>query len=331
MGPGGGILLAAAFFNRAAIDGSVPMFVFGAPVRGSGKSLLAKVVSVITTGRLPSMLSAPDDGEEMRKTLVSIGLAGDPYVVFDNVEGSFRSKHLSAAITAEMIQGRLLGVSKQVRMPFRAVLVVTGNNLAFRGDLVRRILLCDQDPQMQNPEDRAGFRYDPLLDHVRSKRRDLVVAALTVLKAHALAGRPREGARWGSFEPWDDVVRAALIWAGWTDPLETRERLREDMDEDVRAIREFHGAWFQAFHDMPQTAARAIQFAFSEQPEQSEGALANALAGLLPASYGLQRPSVKSLGSKLSTLRDRVVCGKKLVKHGKDRNGAILWAVIPAE
>ena len=60
----------------------------------------------------------------------------------------------------------------------------TGNNLAFRGDLAVRALLCRLDAKVEQPE--RHFRIDDLKAYIIEHRRELVTTALTILRAYVL-------------------------------------------------------------------------------------------------------------------------------------------------
>lgn len=53
-----------------------------------------------------------------------------------------------------------------------------------------------------------------------------VAAALTILRAHHVAGSPAQGTSLGSFADWSRRVRDALIWLGEADPCETMDGMR---------------------------------------------------------------------------------------------------------
>ena len=127
----------------------------------------------------------------------------------------------------------------------------------------------------------------------------------------------------GSFEDWDNIVRSALIWAGWPDPLEGRQRIRDDADEDLQIIRELHAAWFAAFGDPGGTVADAIQRAECDEELQA------ALAALSSARSG-KGLNPRSIGNRLSALQKRIVDGRKLVKAAA-RSRAAVWRVVSAE
>ena len=70
---------------RPMIDGPVPLALFDKPQQGTGASLLAEVISVITTGRAAAMMTARKDDEEWRKAITSLLLRGQLVAVIDNI------------------------------------------------------------------------------------------------------------------------------------------------------------------------------------------------------------------------------------------------------
>lgn len=96
---------------------------------------------------------------------------------------------------------------------------MTGNNLRLKGDLTRRAIVSRLDAKMENPEERE-FDFDAV-DEVRRDRPQLVMDALTLLRAFDAAGQPVKPKAFGSFEDWSRV-RGALMWLDMPDPLETR-------------------------------------------------------------------------------------------------------------
>lgn len=57
--------------------------------------------------------------------------------------------------------------------------------------------------------------------------------------ATASIGRPDDSARlppWGSYEPWSDLIRGAIVWAGMPDPRGACEQLHTaNADERLAA------------------------------------------------------------------------------------------------
>ena len=78
----------------------------------------------------------------------------------------------------------------------------------------------------------------------RRDRGELVVAALTILRAHALASWPTVPGRaaLGSFEDWDRFVAGAIVFAGGADIVtlldktRTADPERDDLAEVLRML-----------------------------------------------------------------------------------------------
>ena len=309
---------------RAAIDGCTPLFAIRATTPGSGKGLLAAAACLIGSGREPTLFMVTSDEEEMRKRIMTVSLMGAPAVSIDNVEGVLGSAVLAAALTTREISDRLLGFNRMATVPVRAVWFATGNGLSFKGDLGRRVVPVDLDPRVEHPEDRE-FEITDLLAHVRVERPRLVVAALTILRAFSLAGRPRHpGSPLGSFEQWDHLVRGAVIWLGFADPCAGRERVREGSDVDLETLRTILAAWKEVYGEKPVTVAKAVEMAFG-------GTAANPLRAALtladPGSDGRSANS-RTIGDNFRRWRGRIVGGLALETDGKGHGGGARWKVV---
>lgn len=235
---------------RVAIPGPVPLFVVGARDAGTGKTLLANIAAIIGTGFEAPTITPWDSPEEGRKTMLALAMSGDPVGLIDNYPTTrgLGDEALDAALTSGMVRGRILGESRIITVPWETVLFVTGNNISYAGDTARRSIPIDLDAQVENPEERTGFRHDPIKPWVVEQRKKLVVAALTVLRAYHVAGRPAQGlSRLGSFEEWSDLIRSAIVWTGHPDPCEGRKEIREQGDPTREALctllRRWHETW----------------------------------------------------------------------------------------
>lgn len=305
---------------RPAIDGPCPMFAIRATAPGTGKSLLADVMSTIATGRVAARMTSPRDDEESRKRILAVGLESLPIVLIDNVDTVLGSQSLAAALTSTVFSDRLLGLSKTVTVPLRAVWLATGNQLRFKGDVGRRVVPIDLDAGVEHPEDRDGFRHENLVEWVREHRGELVSAALTILRAYHVAGRPKHGKPpKGSFEEWDALVRSALVWATAEDPLEGCERVRADADADLEALREALRVWFAECGTTPLTAAEVIERAKDGTDLQA------ALSSL--SKCNPSRLSTRRLGYALRGHEGRIASGLSFHKNGMTRTGVAQWAV----
>ena len=116
-----------------------PLFGIGAPTPGTGKSLLADVVSIICTARQAAVMSIGDDAAGLEKRLGAVLIAGDNFVNIDNLSVPLESDLLCSIATEPEVLIRVLGVSKRSKITTRTLVVLTGNNLTIRGDLIRRV------------------------------------------------------------------------------------------------------------------------------------------------------------------------------------------------
>jgi putative DNA primase/helicase len=88
-------------------------------------------------------------------------------------------------LTQDEVSIRVLGLSKNVDVATNSTIFATGNNLEIVGDLSRRSLLCSLDAGVKQPWPRE-FNVD-VITEVRTKREELVVAALAILRAWHVA------------------------------------------------------------------------------------------------------------------------------------------------
>jgi hypothetical protein len=302
---------------------SAPMFGFTAPLRGSGKSLLADVVSLIATGRDAAVMSQARSSEEDKKRLLSILLHGDPIVVIDNVERDIFGDALCSILTQSTYQDRVLGENTMVSVPTNAMFIATGNNLTFRGDMLTRALLARIDPRCEHPEERK-FAGD-LRQHVREHRGELVCAILTILRAYHVAGCPDQGLKpFGRFEEWSNLVRSTLVWLGEADPCITREEIEME-DPDRRGLETLLEAWFAAYADGPLTITEALE----DVEVNKDNALIKAVGQALSEVAGDRggKPSAKRIAWYFRQKANKIVNGRKIEKAGNNGHKVAQWRV----
>ena len=260
---------------------TAPAFAFDAPVQGAGKTLLASCVGALALGRAPEIWPhvAGRDDEETRKRLFTALRSGAAALVWDNVTGVLDSAALAAALTAPVLIDRVLGKSESQALPNRALILLTGNNLALAGDMPRRVIPCRIDPVSATPFARS-FAHDPLAA-VLADRMALIAAALTVIRGALTAPPPPPDGRTASFDAWDDLVRRAVRWAGgalspgdYGDPMDLicdaqgKDPEQEALGALLTALRDLFGEdWFSA-REAVQAAARAAGNPLAGRAEQ---------------------------------------------------------------
>ena len=313
----------------------VPMHVFSAYTRGTGKSYLADVISAVAMGqRCPAMSFSPDDPKENEKKLNGALLDGATLVSLDNVNGGLGGDLLCQAVERPILRLRKLGASGNFDVENCITLLATGNNLQVCGDMSRRVLVSNMDAQMERPETRE-FTGKPV-DAVLADRSKYVSAALVIVRAYVRAGRPSPRPALASFEDWTRLVPSALVWLGCADPLESVKHAVED-DPERAEQKEAMALWEAAYGYGPLTLRDAIMEAEQRVPGTdadgdpsiyggSAGAmrhpeLADALKRI---SRGRVAIDGRRLGSWFSGIKGKIVDGRRFVIDGETR-GSNRW------
>jgi hypothetical protein len=220
----------------------------GAPMPGSGKTLLATVLRIIHGGVFrPEM---PADDEELRKVVTTIlDVTTGPVAHIDNVSGVLRSSTLAALLTSAVWEDRRLGSQTMVSATNDRLWVLTGNNVTLGGDLVRRTVWVTIDPGCPEPHLRTGFAIEDLESWTRRRRGDLLHALLVLIRAWVAAGRKAERKGSDSYAQWIGVVDGILTCAhvaGTFSGVESAQQSLGSDDDDwadfLEPVREEFGA-----------------------------------------------------------------------------------------
>jgi hypothetical protein len=210
-----------------------PCFWYSAQYAATGKTTLSSFPATITHGAEPAIRTWLSNGEELRKTLFASLLVGDRSLIFDNVPGGnkVRSAELCAFVTAPTWGDRKLGVSEIPKLPNKAVVALSGNNITPVSDLARRSLVIRLNANM-TPQalKQRTFRITNLDSHVQEHRVELLMAALTVIKGHQQSGHVSPLQPLPSFVEWSVLVRDALLWLGMADPCDTQSETDDETD-----------------------------------------------------------------------------------------------------
>ncbi len=219
---------------RGALLPAVPMHIVTAPQPGTGKSYLLDIAAVIATGeRCPVIAVAPKE-EETEKRLAGAALSGLSIIALDNVSDTLKGDFLAQVTERPILQIRALGGSAITRIANTFTVFANGNNVSATADLVRRTLRCGLDADVENPEERE-FTEDPLAK-VLADRGKYVAACLTIARAFLSDPEAKRCRRLPSFPAWSDLVRSALVWLTWPDPVASMDMSRaEDPTRQARA------------------------------------------------------------------------------------------------
>jgi len=240
---------------RPMILGPRPLYVFDAPAhggQGTGKTLLAKAIAAIVTGK-PEITPWPDDPKEMPKLILSKLMKAVPFVLFDNIIGTVRAKDLAACATSEYWTGRLLHTNTSPRVAQTTTWVLTLNGASYNADIARRALTVRLDRKYR-PKLEPDFEIDYLIPWVTQNRAKIIRACLILARAWVIAGRPRDpDPVHPSFEAWSHVTGGILAHAGLRG---VATALQESKDRNSETVE--HGAfvdrWYAHFGTGPATA-----------------------------------------------------------------------------
>jgi hypothetical protein len=322
-------LLTAAV--RAVLPTS-PGFAYDAPVQGSGKTLLARCIGVLTQGSEPSVWphTSGTSDEEVRKRIFTVLCSGARVLIWDNVLGVFDSAAIASCLTSPTYTDRILGKSNSDTVPNRTMLLLTGNNIQFQGELPRRILVSRIDPETDKPFARE-FSLDPFT-FCQANRQEMIAAALTLIRAFLTHGCRRQiKGRLASFEDWDQWVRRTVIFADELRPATFGDVIEavtanQAADPEREALLNILIAWYAVFGSSPVHAADVVAKAYALEAawDSPEKALKEALAEL--PFREPQKINSKSLGRYLGFRKDRHVGGYCL-RSGPKVQDKQTWSV----
>ncbi len=298
-----------------------PMTHVRAHMVGSGKSYLCELIAAVATPQRGTPTTFPADDEECRKLLLAELLRAPAVIEFDNLTSDLvPHKSLCTALTSEHMSGRILGVSKTATVNTRTLFLSSGNNVGPVQDMARRCITIHLDPGCEVPAART-FARPNLVRDVLHERGRYVSAALTIIRAWVVAGRPKSLCKsLAGFEEWSDHCRQPLLWLGLEDPTESVFlAMNEDPD------RETLGRILSAWQDVFGTKAAMVRDAVNSNSEFNDAhvELREVLRDIADERGQINR---RRLGWWIKRQAGRIVDGRRFVR-GVSRRSAETWQV----
>ncbi|WP_194270022.1 hypothetical protein [Candidatus Methylospira mobilis] len=257
-----------------------PMIHVRAHMVGSGKSYLCKLITAFATPQRGTPTSFPADDEECRKLLLAELLRAPAVIEFDNLTGDLLPhKSLCTALTSEYMSGRILGVSKTATVVTRSLFMSSGNNVGPIQDMARRCITINLSPECEIPAARSFQRPDLVREVLRERGR-YVSAALTLVRAWIVAGRPMTDCKsLASYGDWSNLCRQPLMWLGCADPTASVfEAMAEDPDRET--LSRLQTAWLAVFGKRPAMIRDAVNQSLFGHDESIElGEVLHDIAG----------------------------------------------------
>jgi hypothetical protein len=310
---------------------TAPLHAASAPVAGTGKSFLWDIADAISAGqrRMP-VIAAGRDEAETEKRLVAQLMNGTPLFSIDNVNGELGGDFLCQAVEQHVLELRVLGLSKIVRVEAGGFTIyASGNNLQVCGDLCRRAITSRLDPRMERPHMRQ-FKQNPI-DKILADRGKYIAACLTICRAYIVAGRPKRADRLASFEGWSDLVRSALIWLGKADCVDSMELIHSE-DPERAVLVEVLQCWVAEtgvgqYHrttlaSLVETAEAKVDGSFELKNPELNAALRSAVSQI---NGGGSKLDATTLGRWCRKYKERIIGGFFLTNQPSDKGVATWW------
>jgi hypothetical protein len=300
------------------------MGVFSATNPGSGKTKLAKMLTVLHGGVLRGEM--PRDDAELGKSITAALMdTTAPIVVFDNLAGVVKSPKLDALLTTSTWTDRWLGQNKSVTAPNDRLWIATGNNAQFGGDLGRRIAPVHLSPPSANWHEHK-FQIKDVEAWMAEHRGEYLAAILTIARGWINAGKPSKSVRSDDFAIWVEGLRGMMTWAGFQGAFGggfNASAVTEDDQEWADFLTELHRVFqAQSFTvaaiTTSLTASNNLVGGNSEvNPSYLPGDLTDKW-GREVNQYVKVGSTAKSLGRWLKNKEGRYAAGWQLISSGTD-------------
>ena len=305
-----------------------PMHAVDAPEAGSGKSYLIDIASAIVTGEIAPAIAAGRNEEETEKRVAAELMTGQPIISIDNLNGELGGDLLCQAIERPIIKSRILGRSETQRIENTVTMFGNGNNFKVVGDMVRRVIRCSMDANMERPEERQ-FINDPVAT-VLADRGTYIVAVLTMVRAYLAAGCPDPRPTLLSFAGWSKLIRSTLVWLGRPDPVITIESARAD-DPTRSNLRAIVAAWEMTVgigYEKRLTAGdlKATACSTTDDPDMTLNKAISAVA----TAPGRSEIDCVRLGRWLGRNKGRVVDKIKIFGEPDGHSKQMMWWLAPS-
>jgi len=241
---------------RELIDGPTMGCAIDASCPGSGKTLLAELIVILSYGGSANISSLDKSEAEVRKRITSSLTAGRPTLIFDNNRGFIDSPALAAMLSSRNWEDRPLGRTELVTVPNLTHLIITGNNLSMSGELADRFGRVRIVPETENPRQRTGFKYDPIQAYLTEKRAEALTHLAVMVQNWINTGMNYSGPVQGTFESYCRVVGGVLEAAGFEGFLANRDEfVSQSAVSDAEWVTLVE-KWWGEYRDRPVTAAQ---------------------------------------------------------------------------
>ena len=258
-----------------------PMCLFDKPKSGTGATLLANLVAVLTTGKKSERVTYCN-GEmlEFEKRVAATCRAASGVVLLDNLSGVMASAMLAELLTADdSFTARDLGTSRNLTFnPRNFVIVGTANNVTMTAELANRTLPVRLNAGVERPDQRTGFRHPDVKDYLVDNLPRLRNCALSLVHHWLEQGKPPaselpQGLR--RYPAWQRQTAAILEAAGLADFAGNTVEFEDRAITDAEAAQRPFVQWWWDTHQSNPVMAKDLALVALGDPndDDSEGML----------------------------------------------------------
>lgn len=248
-------------FSRRMFEGPTPIHLIEAPTPGSGKSLLADLITIIALGESAGGTTLTRDENETRKKITALLTRGRAVIAIDNVEGGLSSSQIASAITTEAWDDRILGQSQMVTPPNKALWLVSANNPNLSLEIARRCVRIRLNPAEEQPWKRTGFKHPAIQQWTKKNRPALVRAILTIIRSWIAAGAPQGRPTLGSFEAWSGMIGGMVDHLELPGFLGDADEFYATADSETGEWAAFVDVWWSRHRGNPARAGELLELA----------------------------------------------------------------------
>lgn len=298
----------------------------GAPMPGSGKSLLAALLRIVHGGVFRSEI--PTEEAELRKQVTTIlDVTTGPVVQFDNVTGILRSSTLAGLLTTSTWDDRVLGSSRMIRAVNDRFWVITGNNVTLGGDLIRRALWTTIDPGVPEPHLRTGFAITDLEGWTYAHRGEIIHAILVLARSWVAAGSPMVLDRSDSYAKWVGSIRGLLKHAGIPGVFDASDTARQKVGADDSDWEAFLAKVYELHGETSWLVNEVVGQVGANEGINVKPISSDLLPGDLADKFDRGHSVTRSLGRWLANREGRYA-GEYAIKNAGDSATGKRWKVV---
>lgn len=279
-------------YCRLLVDDVMPIGIFNANQRGSGKSLLAWLCVAPVWGMAAGSPDCKNEDDAI-KALQAALLSRLPYYMLDDIP-VLSSGTINMIATSNEVAGRKLGGLEMFTARNKMQIFATGNNIGTSADVERRALICDLF--LATDAVKRKFK-NPLNKKALAKptwRADLLRLMWAMCQNWAAAGCPLlvDKSAKPTFESFAEVVGSIMVCNGFASPFAERRYSGAGGDLIGRTINRMLA--YIASHLMEGQTAQTFKLAKIVEIAEANDWLQTITGGKSPAH---------SMGKRLESLR----------------------------